>query len=41
MARDNKALKAAYGALAEKAAGEPEVSPNGANPDAEPQPVNA
>jgi len=41
VARDNEALKAAYDALAEKAEGEPEVSTNGAKPDAEPQPVSA
>jgi len=41
VARDNEALKAAYDALAEKAEDEPEVSPNGAKPDAEPQPVTA
>ena len=41
VARDNEALKAAYDALAENAEGKPEVSPNGAKPDAEPQPVTA
>ena len=41
VARDQASLKAAYDALAEKAEGKPEVSPNGAKPDAEPQPVTA
>ncbi|HLE79977.1 MAG TPA: hypothetical protein VJA25_01635 [Dehalococcoidia bacterium] len=41
VARDQASLQAAYDALAEKAEGKPEVSPNGAKPDAEPQPVNA
>ncbi|MDP2948982.1 MAG: hypothetical protein Q8P22_05545, partial [Chloroflexota bacterium] len=41
VARDQASLKAAYDALAVKAEAEPEVSTNGAKPDAEAQPVSA
>ena len=41
VARDQASLKAAYDALAVKAEVEPEVSTNGAKPDAEPQPATA
>ena len=41
VARDQASLKAAYDALAVKAEAEPQVSTNGAKPDAEPQPVTA
>ncbi|MDP2948301.1 MAG: hypothetical protein Q8P22_02030 [Chloroflexota bacterium] len=41
VAKDEASLKAAYDALAVKAEAEPEVSTNGAKPDAEPQPVTA
>ena len=41
VAKDQASLKAAYDALAVQAEAETAVSPNGAKPDAEPQPVTA